>query len=62
MTVFNIQFNRKPCEVEYRFTEKGERVRVSKRTGQEIPIPPDVEETCDYAKKSTYKGNFLKRS
>ncbi len=45
----------KPCEVEHRFTEAGEKVRVSKRTGQVIPIPPDAEETADYAKKSAYK-------
>ena len=47
--------NRKPCDVVYRFTEDGEKVRVSKRTGQIIPIPPDAEETVDYAKKSAYK-------
>ncbi|CAF0775351.1 unnamed protein product [Brachionus calyciflorus] len=45
----------KPCEVTFRFTEDGEKVRVSKRTGQVLPIPPDAEATIDYAKKSTYK-------
>ncbi len=49
----------KPCEVEHRFTEAGERVRVSKRTGQVIPVPPDAEETADYAKKSAYKREGL---
>lgn len=51
--------NRKPCDVVYRFTEDGEKVRVSKRTGQIIPIPPDAEETVDYAKKSAYKRLFI---
>lgn len=45
----------KPCDVTYRYTEDGAKVRVSKRTGQIIPIPPDNEATIDYAKKSTYK-------
>ena len=44
----------------FRYTEKGEKVRVSKRTGQIIPVPPDAEATVDYAKKSAYKRNFFK--
>ncbi|XP_015285053.1 PREDICTED: 39S ribosomal protein L24, mitochondrial [Gekko japonicus] len=31
---------RKPTEVEWRYTEEGERVRVSLRTGRIIPQPP----------------------
>ena len=55
-----MKFNKsKPCDVVFRFTEDGERVRVSKRTGQIIPIPIDAEETCDYAKKSAYKRKKL---
>ena len=45
----------KPCDVTYRYTEDGSQVRVSKRTGQIIPMPPDAEATIDYAKRSTYK-------
>ncbi|CRK92000.1 CLUMA_CG005580, isoform A [Clunio marinus] len=41
-------------EVEWRFTEEGERVRVSKRTGRIIPIPSLHEETKDYKSKSLY--------
>ncbi|CAH0552134.1 unnamed protein product [Brassicogethes aeneus] len=40
---------------EWRFTESGERVRVSTRTGRIIPTPPSAEETIDYKTKSTYK-------
>lgn len=45
----------KGTEVEWRFTEEGEKVRVSKRTGRIIPIPPSAEETKDYKSKSLYK-------
>ena len=31
----------KPTEVEWRFTEEGEEVRVSARTGRIVPLPPD---------------------
>lgn len=41
--------------VEWRFTEDGERVRVSLRTGRIIPVPSQAEETYDYKTKSTYK-------
>lgn len=41
-------------EVEWRFTEEGERVRVSKKTGRIIPIPKSNEETKDYKSKSLY--------
>lgn len=42
------------CEVEWRFTEEGERVRVSQRSGRIIPIPKMNEETKDYKSPSTY--------
>lgn len=45
----------KPCDAVFRYTEKGEKIRVSKRTGMVIPIPPDAESTVDYVSKSTYK-------
>ncbi|XP_019868916.1 probable 39S ribosomal protein L24, mitochondrial [Aethina tumida] len=41
--------------IEWRYTEEGEKVRVSTRTGRIIPIPPSSEETIDYKTKSTYK-------
>ncbi len=58
---YNINFHkiRKPCETAYRYTADGERVRVSKRTGQIIPIPPDAESTVDYKSKRTYKRMII---
>lgn len=44
-----------PTAHEWRYTEEGEKVRVSVRTGRIIPIPASVEETIDYKSKSTYK-------
>ncbi|XP_069138796.1 large ribosomal subunit protein uL24m-like [Argopecten irradians] len=50
--------DRKPTEFEWRYTEDGEKVRVSKRTGRIIPIPQDVEDkiALDTGSKSTYKS------
>ncbi|XP_051162120.1 probable 39S ribosomal protein L24, mitochondrial [Leptopilina boulardi] len=45
----------KPTEIEWRFTEEGEEVRVSKRTGRVIPIPNSDKETIDYKLPSLYK-------
>lgn len=42
-------------KAEWRYTEDGERVRVSVRTGRVIPIPKLAEETPDYKTKVTYK-------
>ncbi|XP_068221506.1 large ribosomal subunit protein uL24m [Palaemon carinicauda] len=44
----------KPTQAEWRYTESGERVRVSVRTGRIIPMPKQAEETPDYKTKSTY--------
>uniref|UniRef100_U5EWJ8 Large ribosomal subunit protein uL24m n=1 Tax=Corethrella appendiculata TaxID=1370023 RepID=U5EWJ8_9DIPT len=42
-------------DIEWRFTEEGEEVRVSARTGRIIPIPKtETDETVDYKSKSTY--------
>lgn len=41
-------------QVEWRYTEEGERVRVSTRTGRILPIPKMAEETPDYKTKATY--------
>lgn len=45
----------KPTQAEWRYTEEGEKVRVSLRTGRIIPLPKLAEETPDYKTKSTYK-------
>lgn len=47
--------DKKPTEVEWRFTEDGERVRVSIRTGRVIPIPTAAYSTYDYKTKSSYR-------
>ncbi|XP_027225077.1 large ribosomal subunit protein uL24m [Penaeus vannamei] len=44
----------KPTDVEWRYTEEGDKVRVSVRTGRIIPIPKLAEETKDYKTKRTY--------
>ncbi|OXA62470.1 hypothetical protein Fcan01_02801 [Folsomia candida] len=44
----------KTTKVEWRFTEDGERVRVSLRTGRIIPLPPSGFETWDYKTPETY--------
>ncbi|GLG99386.1 Probable 39S ribosomal protein L24, mitochondrial [Gryllus bimaculatus] len=44
-----------PTKIEWRFTEEGERVRVSERTGRIIPMPLMADETHDYKSKSAYK-------
>lgn len=40
--------------MEWRYTEQGERVRVSLRTGRIIPIPVTSEETIDYKSPDIY--------
>ncbi|KAK2705132.1 hypothetical protein QYM36_017243 [Artemia franciscana] len=45
----------KPTDVEWRFLEDGSKIRISTRTGREIPIPLQNEETIDYKTKATYK-------
>lgn len=40
--------------MEWRYTEKGERVRVSLRTGRIIPIPVTSKETIDYKSPDIY--------
>lgn len=44
-----------PVAVEWRYTEEGDKVRVSTRTGRIIPIPKLAAETYDYKTKNTYK-------
>lgn len=46
-----------PTEFVWRFTEEGEKVRVSLRSGRVIPLPATAEETMDYKSKKTYREN-----
>lgn len=39
---------------DWRYTEEGEKVRVSLRTGRIIPLPKSMEETIDYKSKKAY--------
>lgn len=41
-------------DIDWRFLEDGTKIRVSKRTGREIPIPKESEETYDYKTRATY--------
>ncbi|XP_055683985.1 probable 39S ribosomal protein L24, mitochondrial [Lutzomyia longipalpis] len=41
-------------EIEWRYTEEGDKVRVSTRTGRIVPIPKEHEETHDYKSRGTY--------
>jgi len=43
-----------PTDVDWRFTEKGERVRVSARTGRIIPLPSGAKELDDFVNPLTY--------
>lgn len=52
---------RLPCEVEWRYTEKGERVRISLRSGRVVPVPIVSRETYDYKTPNSYEGTRLKR-
>ena len=45
---------RKPTDIEWRYTDDGEQVRVALRTGRIIPIPPSHDETVDYKSPATY--------
>lgn len=45
----------KPTTFEWRYTQEGQKVRVSTRTGRIIPFPASMEETKDYKTKATYK-------
>ena len=47
----------KAADVEWRYKEDGTRIRVSTRTGVEIPIPSEAASTVDYKSKAGYKDN-----
>lgn len=52
-------FYRQGCTVEWRYTESGDKVRVSTRSGKIIPIPSLAKQTYDYKTPNTYKGLFI---
>ena len=45
-----------PTEIEWRYTEKGERVRVSVRSGRIIPLPGGAQELEDFVNPLQYAG------
>jgi len=47
----------KAARVDWRYTEDGERVRVSTRSGTILPLPAQMEETQDYKTKAGYSLN-----
>lgn len=51
--MFNF-YIRKGTAIEWRYTEEGNRVRVSCRTGRIIPIPISSKETVDYKTPELY--------
>jgi large subunit ribosomal protein L24 len=51
-------YNNEPCDATWRYLENGEKIRVSKQSGREIPLTPAAFSTIDYFKKSSYKRNF----
>ena len=48
------------CDVEWRYTEEGQRVRVSIRTGRVLAKLNKAFETIDYVGKNVYKENPAK--
>lgn len=46
--------DKKPAQVEWKYDEEGNRVRVSKRSGRVIPIPIEAYETADYKSQELY--------
>ncbi|CAG9792555.1 unnamed protein product [Diatraea saccharalis] len=50
----------KPTEIEWRYTEEGQKVRVSKASSRIIPIPKSAEETMDFKSKALYIENTEK--
>ncbi|KAI5632145.1 ribosomal proteins 50S l24/mitochondrial 39S l24 domain-containing protein [Phthorimaea operculella] len=52
--------NLKPTDIEWRYTEDGEHVRVSLASSRIIPIPKSAEETMDFKSKDVYIENVDK--
>lgn len=54
-TIYKFNHCRQATSIEWRYTEDGQRVRVSLRSGRIIPIPVSNEETIDYKFPQLYK-------
>ncbi|KAG6459134.1 probable 39S ribosomal protein L24, mitochondrial [Manduca sexta] len=50
----------KPTDIEWRYTEDGEKVRVSLDSSRIIPVPKSAEETIDFKSKELYIENVEK--
>ena len=48
----------KPCRIKYMYTEDGEKVRVSKRSGKVIPKPAELRDRKDWKSRSGYPGGL----
>ena len=48
----------KPTTVDWQYTEDGEKVRVSKRTGRIVPLPPAYHEYPDGTIPEYYVGKW----
>lgn len=48
------------ADVEWRYSEAGERVRVAVKSGTDIPVPTKSLETLDYKMPAEYKANEFK--
>lgn len=46
-------------KVEWRYTETGQKVRISLRSGRVIPLPIEMHETIDYKEKHLYIGKCV---
>lgn len=61
---FSDPFSRKPTAVQWRYTEEGERVRVSTRTGRIIPLSRDARyaDPEDGINTLDFKGKYFSLS
>lgn len=52
----HVSSHRKPCRVSYKYTEEGEKVRVSRRSGRIIPKAAELLDRKDFKSRSGYAG------
>ena len=48
-----------PCRVKYMYTEEGQKVRISRRTGTVVPKPPELKDRKDFKSRATYIGGCV---
>ena len=41
-----------PCRVKYMYTEEGQKVRISRRTGTVVPKPPELKDRKDFKSRA----------